>query len=172
MRFFKMKINQLHHEIEGLTAELTVTRRLVETIKGQSIVAERKIQELEVREQIALLDKKDMKTKYDRRIQVISKDYINFIQKQGDEFNQYKEFVLYEIDVHENNRELLEKIVKQKQREVSGLEETLSIPRSHFKNIDKLTNEQIIVQKEVLLTKMSKEMGIPTEVLVEKMYEK
>ena len=63
-------------------------------------------------------------------------------------------------------------IINQNQKQIDGLQETLSIPRNHFKNIERLTAEEIIKQKDIILEQMSKDMAIPKEQLVEKMYEK
>jgi hypothetical protein len=67
---------------------------------------------------------------------------------------------------------MLNRIINQKQKQIDGLQETLSIPRNHFKNIERLTAEEIIKQKDIILEQMSKDMAIPKEQLVEKMYEK
>lgn len=64
-----MKINQCQFEVEGLQAELQANRRLVENIKDASIMAERKILELESREQIAIEEKMEVKRKYNLRIE-------------------------------------------------------------------------------------------------------
>ena len=63
-------------------------------------------------------------------------------------------------------------MIKEKSRQVDGLQETLSIPRNHFKNIEKLTVQEILVQKDLVLDKMSREMSVPKEVLVSRMYAK
>ena len=172
VRFYRVKINQLYFDIQGLQGELFATRSLVQDLKAQTIVTERKIQELIVREKIAIEEKQDVINKYNRRIATISKDYVEFIKVQAQKLQTYKELISYEVQAHEQARDSLEKVVKQKQREVDGLKEVLAIPRQHFKNIEKLTNEEIVTQKEKILDQMSKDMGIPVEVLVEKMYER
>jgi hypothetical protein len=48
----------------------------------------------------------------------------------------------------------------------------LSIPRQHFKFIERLTTEEILKQKQEILTNMAAEMGIPAETLISKMYHK
>lgn len=172
VRFYRVKVNQLYFDIQGLQGELDATRSLVQDLKAQTIVTERKIQELIVREKIAIEEKQDVINKYDRRIATISKDYVEFIRVQAQKFQTYKELISYEVQAHEQAKDSLEKVFKQKQREVDGLKEVLAIPRQHFKNIERLTNEEIVTQKEKLLDQMSKDMGIPVEVLVEKMYER
>lgn len=167
-----MRINQLNTELEGQLAELIVTRRLVEDIKQQSITSERKIIELELKEKIAIEESNIIKKKYEARIETISKSYIEFINQLGEKFSRYKQFVQSEFEIHENCREGLERLLKEKTKQVEGLHETLSIPRNHFKNIEKLTVQQILVQKDQVLDKMSREMAIPKEVLVSKMYAK
>jgi hypothetical protein len=46
----------------------------------------------------------------------------------------------------------------------------LSIPRQHFKYIERLTTEEVVKQKHQILTTMGAEMGIPPEQLIAKMY--
>ena len=58
---------------------------------------------------------------------------------------EQKEFVQFEIETHENIREKLERVVKLKQSQIEDLRETLKVPRSHFKNIERLTVEEIII---------------------------
>ena len=78
VRFYRVKINQLYFDIQGLQGELFATRSLVQDLKAQTIVTERKIQELIVREKIAIEEKQDVINKYNRRIATISKDYVEF----------------------------------------------------------------------------------------------
>ena len=51
----------------------------------------------------------------------------------------------FEIETHENIREKLERVVTLKQSQIEDLRETLKVPRSHFKNIERLTVEEIII---------------------------
>ncbi len=97
--------------------------------------------------------------------------YLEYIKKQNDQFIRYKEFMQFEIETHENIRECLERVVKNKQIQIEELRETLKVPRQHFKNIEKLTVEEIIVQKNQILEQMSKDTGIPLENILEKLYE-
>lgn len=83
VRFYRVKVNQLYFDIQGLQGELDATRSLVQDLKAQTIVTERKIQELIVREKIAIEEKQDVINKYDRRIATISKDYVEFIRVQA-----------------------------------------------------------------------------------------
>jgi hypothetical protein len=48
----------------------------------------------------------------ERKLERTAVEYQKFILKLGKEYSEYKEFVFYEIEVHETNREILEKIVK------------------------------------------------------------
>lgn len=102
----------------------------------------------------------------------MAQQYIEVIKHLGEEFGKYKEFAQYEIEIHENARDGLERLIKEKNLQVDGLQETLSIPRNHFKNIEKLTVKEILVQKDIVLNKMSRDMAVPKEVLIERMYAK
>jgi hypothetical protein len=52
--------------------------------------------------------------------------------------------VMFEIDCHESVREGLESVIKKKDNKTLELEETLSIPRQHYKFIERLTAEETI----------------------------
>jgi len=45
---------------------------------------------------------------------------------------------MYEIEVHDEVKVLLEKKIKGKQMEIEDLQECLKVPRQHFKNIERL----------------------------------
>jgi predicted transcriptional regulator len=79
---------------------------------------------------------------------------------------------LFEIETHEEVREKLQRIIKERDITITDLRETLSIPRQHFKFIERLTTEEILKQKQEILTNMAAEMGIPAETLISKMYHK
>jgi hypothetical protein len=125
-----------------------------------------------LKESIVIEEKVALQKKYEARIQTVAQGYIEVIKKLGEEFQKYKEFAQYEIEIHENARDGLERLIKEKNLQVTGLQETLSIPRNHFKNIEKLTVKEILVQKDNVLNKMSRDMAIPKEVLIERMYAK
>ena len=86
--------------------------------------------------------------------------------------NKLKDFILYEVESHEQIREGLEAIIKKRDNFIANLEETLSVPRQHYKFIERLTTEETIKQKDEILKRMSTDMGIPYENLISKMYEK
>jgi hypothetical protein len=50
------------------------------------------------------------------------------------------------------------------------LQETLSIPRQHYKFIERLTADETIKQKDEIIQKMSQQMGVPADQLIQKMY--
>lgn len=122
--------------------------------------------------QVAIDEKLELKGKFEKRIEQVSQNYIEFIRKQGDQFTEFKKYVGIELEVHDCNREGLEKIVKGLNNKVDGLKETLAIPRQHFKNIDRLQVEEVLKQKDQLLAQMSRDMAVPVEVLVSQMYAK
>lgn len=64
----------------------------------------------------------------------------------------------------------LQSIIKKKTKEIEQLQETLSVPRMHFRHIEKLSADEIVKQKNEILKEKSELMGIPVEDLMEKMY--
>ena len=147
-------------------------KALLNGFKLGSEMAERKIRQLEAKESIAVEERERQKVFYKNRIKRISQDYIEHYKKLSVESRKYKELVMFEIETHEMVRQKLEEIIKSKDNTISDLRECLSIPRQHFKFIERLTTEEIVKQKHEILTTMSAEMGIPAEVLISKMYYK
>lgn len=153
-------------------AEMDSMRRLLNEIKASAEHAQNKIQEYVIKESIAIEDMKVQKVAFQKKIKQMSANYIEIIKSRDEVFKQYREFVLFEIETHENVREKLEGLIKLKQSQIEELRETLKVPRSHFKNIERLTVEEIIIQKNQILEQISKETGVPLENILEKLYEK
>ena len=64
----------------------------------------------------------------------------------------------------------LQKVIKTKIKKIEQLEETLSVPRMHFRYIERLSADEIVKQKDIILKEKSELMGIPVEELMDKMY--
>lgn len=62
------------------------------------------------------------------------------------------------------------KIITARDKTIEELRETLSVPRQHFKHIERLTVDQIVQQRAAILKEKSEEMGIPVENLIQTMY--
>jgi len=87
-------------------------------------------------------------------------------------YNKYKDFISNEFEVWESVKLGLEKIISKKEEEIEELKDALSLPRKHYKFIDNLTSEQIVEQKNLIITEIAKEQGIPPDQLIESMYQK
>jgi len=61
---------------------------------------------------------------------------------------------------------LLEKIIRDKIAEIEGLKEALSIPRQHYKFIDKLQGEEILKQKDQIVARLADEYAMPAAKVV------
>lgn len=88
-----MKISQLHHDKEGIQAEMEALKRLMSTFKDTAENAERRIQEYSLRESIAIRERDEIKTLLERKILRLSKQYVELFAKQNKETLIYKEFV-------------------------------------------------------------------------------
>ena len=88
-----MIIDKKNVELDGLQAELYSTRKNVEKLKLEAIVAEREIAKLKVQEKIAIEEKMDIKRRLERKIETMSKAYVEQYLKLGKEYNLYKEYV-------------------------------------------------------------------------------
>ena len=65
---------------------------------------------------------------------------------------------------------MLEGEVKKRDRRIESLKETLSIPRQHFNYIERLTEEEIEKQKNQILAEKAKELGVPLDQVISRMY--
>ena len=85
---------------------------------------------------------------------------------------KYKEYCVFEFENHEQIRSDLEKNITKKEDYIDELKDALSVPRQHYKHIDNRMADEIILQKEEIINKMSLNMGIPAEKLLQTLYEK
>ena len=53
-----------------------------------------------------------LKKEAERKVQKISKDYVELYKQLAKQFEKYKEFIVFELDSHEMIREGLEKVIK------------------------------------------------------------
>jgi len=67
--------------------------------------------------------------------------------KLGEEFERYKEFVVQEIENHDETERVLQRIITRNEVNIDELEKALSMPRKHYSHIDKLQAADIILQK-------------------------
>ena len=139
-----MHVNEMLREKEAILAESDGMKRLLNTFKVAGEVAERKIKELTIKESIAVEERNTQREYFKKRIRKISGDYIEAYRLKTVEFEKYKEFIMVEVEVHEQVREGLEVIIKMRDIKIADLSESLSIPRAHFKYIERLTAEETI----------------------------
>ena len=81
-----MKINELLKEKEAIVAESEGMKRLLDGFKLGSEMAERKIQQLEAKEKIAVEEREKQKDYFKGRIKKISQDYIEHYKQLSMQF--------------------------------------------------------------------------------------
>ena len=170
--FYKKAINDLLNEKEAISMELESNRRLLKTFEQASEKSARKIKELEIKEAIVNEMKNTLVKEADRKVKKLSVEYVELYKELGKQFDKYKEFIVFELESHENIRTGLEKVISKKEDEIDQLKEALSIPRQHFKFIENLTAEQIVKQKDEIIQDMAGNMGIPPDKLLSVLYKK
>lgn len=111
-----------------------------------------------------------LKKEAERKVQKISKDYVELYKQLAKQFEKYKEFIVFELDSHEMIREGLEKVIKKREDDIDELKEALSVPRQHYKYIDNLQADEIIKQKQTIIVEMADNMGVPQEQLLSVLY--
>ena len=126
------------NEKEAIAMELESNRRLLNTFKQASEKSARKIKELEIKEAIVAEERITLVKEADRKVKKLSSEYIELYKQLGSQFDKYKEFIVFELESHENIRTGLEKVISKKEDEIDQLKEALSIPRQHFKFIENL----------------------------------
>ena len=105
-----------------------------------------------------------------RKVQKISKEYVELYKNLAKQFEKYKEFIIYELESHEMIREGYEKVIQKKEDHIDDLKEALSVPRQHYKFIDNLQADEIVKQKGEIVREMADNMGVPEEQLLQIMY--
>ena len=170
--FYKKKINDLLNESERISMELETNQRLIKTFEQASEKSARKIKELEIKEAIVAEERTTLKKEAERKVKKLSIEYIELYKDLGKQFDKYKEFIVFELESHENIRTGLEKVISKKEDEIDQLKEALSIPRQHFKFIENLTAEQIVKQKDEIVQEMAANMGVPPDKLLSVLYKK
>lgn len=61
-------------------------------------------------------------------------------------------------------------MISKKEDEIEDLKEALSLPRQHYKFIENMQAEEILKQKDEIISEMALNMGVPEEKLLSIMY--
>ena len=144
IRYYKKKINDILMDTEAVKMELESNQRLLKGFKQDSERSDRKIKELEIKEAIVQEERVTLKLEADRKVQKISKEYVDLYKTLAKQFEKYKEFIMFEMESHEMIREGMEKVISKKEDSIDDLKEALSVPRQHYKFIDNLQADQIV----------------------------
>ena len=97
---------------------LESNQRLMNTLKQASDRSARKIKELEIQSAIVQEERVTLKLEADRKVQKISKEYVELYKNLAKQFDKYKEFIIYELESHEMIREGLEKVIQRKEDDI------------------------------------------------------
>ena len=62
--------------------------------------------------------------------------------------------------------------IKDRERDIEDLKDCLKVPRQHFKYIERLTTEEIIKQKNIIIQDLAINLGVPADALISRMYYK
>ena len=117
-------------------------------------------------------EKKSILKANHNRVMRLSANFVETYEALHKRFGKYKEYCVFEFEGHEQIRSELESIIKTKDIQIDELKDALSVPRQHYKHIDNRLAEEIVQQKEQIINKMSLNMGVPAEKLLETLYEK
>lgn len=117
-------------------------------------------------------EKKSILKANHNRTMALSGHFVETFKDLHTRFGKYKEYCVFEFENHEQIRSELESIIQKKDIQIDELKDALSVPRQHYKHIDNRLAEEIVQQKEEIVNKMSLNMGVPVEKLLETLYEK
>ena len=130
------------------------------------------IKTLELKKAIVDEERVTLQKEAARRVKKISQSFTDMYVTLGKKFDKYKEFMVYELESHEQIRVGLEKEITRRENEIDELKEALSIPRQHYKFISNKTSDEIIEQKNQIVQNMANTMGVPPEKLLDILYQK
>jgi len=170
IRFYKKRINDILMDKEAMQTELESNQSLLKDLKQAQERSTRKIQELEIKEQIVIEERKTLKKEAERKVSKIAKEYVQLYKTQAEQFSKYKEYASFEFESHEMIREGLESVINKKENEIDELKEALSVPRQHYRYIENLQADEIIKQKNEIIAEMANNMGVPEDKLLEVLY--
>ena len=83
IRYYKKKINDILLAQEATQVELESNQRLLNGFKKDSERSDRKIKELEIKEKIVNEERVTLKLEADRKVQKISKEYVEMYRLQA-----------------------------------------------------------------------------------------
>lgn len=106
-----------------------------------------------------------------RKIQKIVARYEECFKKLDSEFKGFKQLSSIELDVQEQIRQSLERDIRTKQTQIEELSQALKIPRDHYRFIETQMTEEILRQKDLIVSRLSKKLGLPAEELLSHLYE-
>ena len=87
------------------------------------------IKTLELKKAIVDEERVTLQKEAARRVKKISQSFTDMYVTLGKKFDKYKEFMVYELESHEQIRVGLEKEITRRENEIDELKEALSIPR-------------------------------------------
>jgi len=103
---------------DAVQTELDSNQRMLNTFKMASEKSARKIIELELRENIVQEERITLMKEAERKVQKMSREYIQLYKQLSEQFAKYKEFIIFELESHEMIREGLEKVIRGKEDDI------------------------------------------------------
>ena len=164
---------QLEAQIMDLVVEKDVTmnelqsvRKMTKTFKQTEEQSNKKIFELQMKYEMAKEEKTIAAEGFDKRLNQLIRDFVKMYKNLGAEFIKYKDYVQKEIDIQARILEFKEKEIAEQGKEIGEYRLCLKIPRQHYKYIEKLRFDELIVQREEIRERYKKKYGIDPAVQV------
>lgn len=116
----------------------------------------KKINELQIKYEMASEDRKADKVAFDKRLNQLIRDFVKVYKMLANEFKNYKEYVGFEQDIFKAQLTKKQVIIDTNVQMVKEYQLALRIPRQHFKHLEKLRYEEMLEQRDEIIKKMKK----------------
>jgi len=118
---------------------------MTKTFKQTEEQSNKKIFELQMKYEMAKEEKTIAAEGFDKRLNQLIRDFVKMYKNLGAEFIKYKDYVQKEIDIQARILEFKEKEIAEQGKEIGEYRLCLKIPRQHYKYIEKLRFDELIV---------------------------
>ena len=129
---------------------------MTKTFKITQEQSTKKIHELQIKYEMCMDDRKADKIAFDKRLNMLIRDFVTVYKKLVAEYIQYKDYTNLEMDIFKQMIKKKDAMIKDLTDKVDNYKLALRIPRAHFKEIEKLQYEELMEQRDAIIKKFKK----------------
>lgn len=116
----------------------------------------KKIQEIQIKYNMCVEDRKSDKIAFEKRVNQLIRDFVKIYKSLAGEFKNYKEYVNFEMEILKKCLEKKQEVIDANVDLVKEYQMALRIPRLHYKHLEQLKYEEMIEQRDQIIKKMKK----------------